>query len=342
MKKTVFVVALIIFAATGLFRNTSALVQSPGPDASKQLAEAAELTNKVINLFSSSKFDEALPIAKRALELRERNLSPDDILMAAALINLGEIYLATKKPSNAKPLFERAVRIYEKTYGSTDMKLANLLNRLGGVYFDLNDYKEAERALLRSLAIKEKVLGAESDAVADSLDNLGQMYRFHGESNKSEAVFDRALKIVRSRGEKNSAATERVLRHYRCLFYETEQSSKLEGLRLKYMPDADNDASAAANKDSLRNGGVLNGKALRLVQPGYPPEATQSGASGIVVVEITIDETGKVTAAEDYCGGNRFLVKPSLEAAYASRFTPTLFLGQPVKVNGLIIYRFVR
>jgi len=41
--------------------------------ASPELAEASHLSQQVVALYRQSKFDEALPLAKRALEIRENN-----------------------------------------------------------------------------------------------------------------------------------------------------------------------------------------------------------------------------------------------------------------------------
>lgn len=88
------------------------------------------------------------------------------------------------------------------------------------------------------------------------------------------------------------------------------------------------------------SGGVLNGKAVRLVQPPYPPIARSAHASGQVNVQITIDENGNVISAHAV-SGHPLLQAAAVGAARASRFTPTKLSGQPVKVSGVIIYNFV-
>src|SRR5882762_2477413 len=88
------------------------------------------------------------------------------------------------------------------------------------------------------------------------------------------------------------------------------------------------------------SGGVLNGKAVRLVQPQYPPIARSAHASGQVSVQITIDENGNVISAHAV-SGHPLLQAAAVGAARASKFTPTKLSGQPVKVNGVIQYNFV-
>jgi len=50
------------------------------------------------------------------------------------------------------------------------------------------------------------------------------------------------------------------------------------------------------------SGGVLNGKAISLPKPAYPPIARQAHASGTVVVQVTIDENGNVISARAVSG----------------------------------------
>ena len=83
------------------------------------------------------------------------------------------------------------------------------------------------------------------------------------------------------------------------------------------------------------SGGVLNGKALRLPVPIYPAAARNSGAQGKVVVEVTIDEQGKVVEARAL-SGHAFLLQSALHAARQARFTPALLSGQPVRIKGTI------
>jgi protein TonB len=88
------------------------------------------------------------------------------------------------------------------------------------------------------------------------------------------------------------------------------------------------------------SGGVLNGKAVRLVTPQYPAIARSAHASGSVQVQVLIDENGNVVSAHAV-SGHPLLQAAAVSAARASKFTPTKLSGQPVKVNGVIIYNFV-
>ena len=87
------------------------------------------------------------------------------------------------------------------------------------------------------------------------------------------------------------------------------------------------------------SGGVLNGSALSLPTPSYPDAAKRMRVSGVVVVEVVIDETGKVISAKA-SSGPATLREAAVQAARKARFSPTKLSGQPVKVSGVINYRF--
>ncbi len=88
------------------------------------------------------------------------------------------------------------------------------------------------------------------------------------------------------------------------------------------------------------SGGVLNGKALSLPKPAYPAIAKQAHASGTVVVQVTISESGGVISATAM-SGHPLLRPAAVAAARGARFSPTKLSGQPVKVTGVITYNFV-
>ena len=88
------------------------------------------------------------------------------------------------------------------------------------------------------------------------------------------------------------------------------------------------------------SGGVLNGKAISLPKPAYPPIARAAHASGTVVVQVLIDENGTVVSAKAV-SGHPLLQAVAVGAARQARFSPTKLSGQPVKVTGVIQYNFV-
>ncbi len=87
------------------------------------------------------------------------------------------------------------------------------------------------------------------------------------------------------------------------------------------------------------SGGVLNGTAVSLPAPLYPEAAKRMRTQGVVTVDVILDETGKVVSA-NASGGPTILREAAVQAALKARFSPTKLSGQPVKVSGVINYKF--
>ena len=85
------------------------------------------------------------------------------------------------------------------------------------------------------------------------------------------------------------------------------------------------------------NGGMLNGKAIYLPVP----EAPAGDANGVVLVAIMVDEQGSVIEARAV-SGPQHLHAPAVAAARLARFSPTLLMGEPVRVTGTLSYNFVK
>jgi TonB family protein len=97
---------------------------------------------------------------------------------------------------------------------------------------------------------------------------------------------------------------------------------------------------AQPTKDPKIESGMLNGRALSLPWPSYPPVARAAHVSGTVKVQVIIDEEGNVIAARAV-EGHPLLQAAAVGAALQARFSRTLLEGEPVRVSGLIQYNFV-
>ena len=85
------------------------------------------------------------------------------------------------------------------------------------------------------------------------------------------------------------------------------------------------------------SGGMLNGKAIYLPVPEVPA----GEASGVVLVSVVIDEQGAVVEARPV-SGPQHLHAAAVNAARLARFSPTLLMGEPVRVTGTLSYNFVK
>ena len=120
----------------------------------------AELNRQVLELYSSGKYEQAIPIAKKLLETTQRERGSDHPNTAQSLNNLAELYQATGAYAKAEPLYQRALAISEKALGPTHPDTAQSLNNLAAFYRATGAYAKAEPLHQRALAIYEQTQGA--------------------------------------------------------------------------------------------------------------------------------------------------------------------------------------
>lgn len=321
---------ILLFLVTLFSVNTFNPTQEP-----TALNEARTLNESAVKLFNQGKYDEAAPLAKRALQIRENLLPRTDAQISSSLTNLGEIYLAQKDYKAAKEVFQRLLAIQEELFGRDDANVSFTLDRLAVVYYVAGNYAETEAAYKRSLALREKELGENDALVAQSHFALGEFYRFRREVKPSFESYKRALTIYAARGGVMTEDFERTADGITCLGFNHRKDEILEELQtLK------GQLSGRAAPSKVNQGGVLNGRALSLPQPEYPGAAAARRLQGLVVVKVEIDETGTVVNAKDMCQGPPFLSEAAVAAAWKARFSPTKLDGVPVKVIGIIKYNF--
>ena len=120
------------YAAPLLILVISLLVNAPNQaqKQSPELIEADQLSEQVIAFYKEGKYDKALPLAQRALELREKMLGPDHMLTGDACANLAAVYMAMGgNGKKAKPYLERAIAIREKDPAADKAIMIRLLDR---------------------------------------------------------------------------------------------------------------------------------------------------------------------------------------------------------------------
>ena len=105
------------------------------------------------------------------------------------------------------------------------------------------------------------------------------------------------------------------------------------------LPDPPPAAKAASKPPTIKSEGVINGKATYLPNPAFPAPAKLVGAYGIVNVQVTIDEDGKVISSKAVTG-HPLLRGTAESAAWKARFSTTYLSKVPVKVTGVIVFNF--
>ena len=203
-------VVSLVAEASGAFLLTVSPTQNEAPagsyevrieelraatDTDRALHDARRQFEEALKLQNSGRFDEALLLAERVLEIRERLLGTEHNDVTAAIDELAGIYIDKGAYVKAEPLYRRALDIREKALGKDHPDTAESLHDLAVLYYYQGKYEEAEPLFRRSLDINEKALGQDHLYTSYSLNNLAMLYQAQGKYEEAEPLVKRALGI---------------------------------------------------------------------------------------------------------------------------------------------------
>jgi len=161
----------------------------------EDLNRAHQLNQAVVQLYQQGRYAEALPLAQRALALREKALGAEHPDVAISLNNLAGLCQSLGDDTKAEPLYQRALAIEEKAFGPEHPAVVESLNNLTVLYLYRGDHARAQPLCRRALAIQEKALGPDHPVVATSLNNLAENLKAAGKNALAEPLYRRALTI---------------------------------------------------------------------------------------------------------------------------------------------------
>jgi tetratricopeptide (TPR) repeat protein len=321
-----------------LFIAAPTLAQTP------ELAEAARLSSQVVQFYQAGRYQDALPLAKQALALREKALGAEHPVVGEALQNLASLYLRLDDAKQAAPLAERALALHEKARPLNEDAIAATLVLLAGVRYADNNFDDAIPLFQRALNIRERISGASHPLTLDLVLALANAHYRNLQFGSAQFLY-RSFADAQTRAGGTSDDAAFALERLSCLLWRQGEEDEAK--------------TTEARADALRGYAgpyrKLKGKDLRLNQlPQTLPDAMLDkkyvdelrgfmGGVGEVEVRVLINEQGETLRA---CAlyGPPFLFTYYENAALRARFKPFDDKGRPAKVTGNLkyIYEFAR
>ncbi|MGH9822163.1 MAG: TonB family protein [Blastocatellia bacterium] len=306
-------------------------------DQAAEVTEAFTLSQQAVKLYNAGKYKDALPRAQRALEIREKALGKEDILVGRALANLAAIYFALRQYSEAQTQYEKALHISEKAFGATSPNLCDTLENLAWTYYAHSDNRNAESLFKRSLSINQSSVGMGSLRAAKSAAALAAFYGKTGAYGKSADLYKYSVETYQKSTGYSQDELTKLMGSCMCALVEAGHPREAEGMySARYQVEG---RVSGQGGEVSQPGEVLQGKAIKRVEPAYPNQAKVQRLSGAVIVEVTIDESGKVVNAVSVCGPE-LLEDAAVTAARQWRFQPLTSGGVPVRVIGTVTFNF--
>ncbi|HZS45056.1 MAG TPA: CHAT domain-containing tetratricopeptide repeat protein [Blastocatellia bacterium] len=168
----------------------------PATEHDRLLPEACRLINQALDLRDLNKYDEAMTLATRALELTEKDLGPNDPYVAYVLAVLGSLYFDKGDFPQAEQVGLRGLEIDKKALGLGHPQTAESMGLLGVLYETTGQFAKAEDLFQQSSDITEKVFGPDHPRMVGALVHSALVHTNIGDRARAERELLRAIEIA--------------------------------------------------------------------------------------------------------------------------------------------------
>lgn len=146
-------------------------------------------------LRSGGLYDDALPMLRRAVALREQALGATHPDTARSYYDLASLLQSQGELHESEDFYRRALSIYLSNGGENQESVADTIDNLASVLCMRGEYDEAEKLYRRGLRIIERLKGMNHPDVAANVNNLAGLLHDKGAFDGAERLYRRALAV---------------------------------------------------------------------------------------------------------------------------------------------------
>ena len=139
------------------------------------------------------RYEAAVSVLRRALEIRKANYAEGSLEIAQSMDRLGEPLSLLSKHKEAVELLREALAIRRRALPPGDPSIATAMNNLAQVLHTQGTYGEAESLLRESIALQEASPGPDRPDIARTYDNLAKALTKLNKLDEAETYMRKAL-----------------------------------------------------------------------------------------------------------------------------------------------------
>lgn len=206
-------------------------IWAAGPAVAVTDAERISVNKQFREAFDARRYEEALPLAQKVVDLTEEQYGKDARPLVNPLTNLGTVHYRLKDYASAEKEYQRSVEILEMTAGTTDRQLLRPLQGLGAAHFAEKEYVDAAGALKRAIDLSRNLDGLFNSGQLEILEPLIASYVALDLTGEAEKEQQYALRVAETAyGRMDARMLEPLDKYGRWL----EQIGRYTSARLLY------------------------------------------------------------------------------------------------------------
>ena len=342
------------------------------------VSEIQKLNLQVSDLYRQSKFEEAIVIAEKIIEIQEKDKNKNFSDLAIALKNLAILQknydellgekiadstiskserfdLITKRRKfydSIPVIFEKAIKIYEEKLKSENLSLAEIkfeyasyISRNQGklVGMGSSEPDKVESLYKDSLSIREKQLGASNDLTLSTVLQIANFYQKEGNFEKSLPFYLNFLKGIEKKYGEKSEYLLQPLRIYLKILTAAQMEQEAEKIRQQI-------SAITGNLESLPQLDLdltLRNKADKSKELIENPNTITKYLKKLkfLLVEVIVDEKGNVIEAkagetQDKDINGKEVQKKAEKDVKDWQFRPLIYDGKARKIKGIVWFPY--
>lgn len=337
-------------------------------------SESQRLNQQVASLYQEGKYEEAIKIAEKIVDIQKSKSDRDWISLATAISNLAKLqkahyealsqmgpavnlskekyYKKMNYLESIPALFEEVIKIYNKKLKLQDLRLAesqfelaSFTNRTQGAfpYLGSTETEKIENLYSKSLAIRERLLGENHDLTLSTVLTIADFYHNDGEFEKSLPLYKQFIEEIEKKYGKDSQYLLLPLRTYGKLLSAIDLKEEFYEVtkQISNITGKSESKSDYILDLSLRN---KRNKSTELIED--PSTITSYlKKEKFLMVNVLIDEKGRVVEAkagetEDRDIKGNDVQKKAEKKVLNWKFKPFIYNGKPRKIRGIVWYPY--
>lgn len=202
----------------------AALVQAEGFEPGDPRLSAI-LLGLGVDYYVERRYEEAEPLLLRVVELRQARATPDSDLVKA-LLQLAELYRATRHLRKAESLYQQALATSKDLPNADSVTTATIYLDLGLLYTDQDLVQDAQSAYLQAISHFQNVEGTARIGLGFSNLNLAQIYEAQNKFSEAESRYQQAIAVFEQVSGPNSSNVATALDNYARLLRKMDRKTE--------------------------------------------------------------------------------------------------------------------
>lgn len=331
---------LFAFLVANLAANGVGLAQNPGIENAGTIksdgGNPEELNAEVSRLCGQRQFSEALPIARKLLEIREKTVGKRHITYGSALANVGNIQFALREYANAVESLTAALDVLELNSANVQPGVFRTWMNRGYAAYELNNFQLAQSSFSGAMQCLKVGKGPEKEKLIETFSALGRTSFSLNDLFQAGKYFAQKFLLIEPAKRATTPIEYLELPTMKLVMATAPRDGQFPFYKFASvvtLPDGTEKFEFEIPESDFVSASTVSRFLPRELSRTIKDHRLGTKAA----VLLTVGQNGKVEQTVYLAGGPLFQ-SPSIEAGNRWRFKPALYRGSPVKQTLLVIF----